>query len=68
MYMCINIYIYIRPIAIATRGGGRYIVLTNMAVRIWGRGRRPYMQKWIRKHSGIWDAALSGSSALREAV
>eukprot|EP00973_Karenia_brevis_P053868 7482620-Karenia_brevis.AAC.1 len=39
-----------------------------MLYRIWTKIRKPYIQTWERANAGPWDAAVSGSSAIRAAL
>jgi len=39
-----------------------------MLYRLWTKIRRPEIREWDIAHTGPWDAAIRGSSALRAAV
>ena len=49
-------------------GGSRPIALMVMFYRLWTKIRKPELTEWERMHAGVWDAARTGSSALRAAV
>ena len=49
-------------------GGTRPIAFMPMLYRIWTKVRKPYLTEWESEHVGDWDAAIRGSSALREAA
>eukprot|EP00973_Karenia_brevis_P074008 10285524-Karenia_brevis.AAC.1 len=50
------------------KGGTRPIALMPMLYGIWTKIGKPYIQIWERANAGPWDAAVSGSSALRAAL
>ena len=39
-----------------------------MEAKDWNHVRRPYLREWSAQYAGHWDAAVAGSSALREAM
>ena len=49
-------------------GGVKPIALMPMLYRLWSKVRRVDIHVWDEDHTGFWDAAIRGSSALRAAV
>ena len=46
----------------------RPIALISTLYRIWAKARKRCLTNWERVRSGVWDAAIAGSSALRAAI
>ena len=49
-------------------GGVRPIALMPMLHRLWTKVRRDEIRQWDLAHTGPWDAAIRGSSALKAAI
>ena len=49
-------------------GDDRAISLLAVLARVWGRLRRGPIREWSASRAGFWDAAVAGSSALRQAL